>query len=202
MHSTQELAQILLGLIAGLGLSAACGFRVFVPMLIVSIGLHAGAIHVAPSFAWIGSTPALIAFSAATAFEIGGYYIPGLDHFLDIVATPAAAVAGALLSTAFITDIDPWLRWSLAAMLGGGVAGLVQIATVATRAVSGITTLGLANPIVATGELIGSTTVAVAAIVAPFVALVVLALAMVWLARRWLRRRERASASAHWVAAT
>jgi len=189
MATTQDILQALLGLIAGLGLSAACGFRVFVPMLLVSIGIHADVLHVAPAFDWIGSTPALVAFASATLLEIGGYYIPGLDHFLDTLATPAAVVAGALLSTAFITDIDPWLRWPLAMIVGGGVAGVVQVATVATRAVSGVTTLGLGNPVVATGELAGSTFVSVAAIVAPILGLIVLALFTAWLVQRWTQRR-------------
>ncbi|MBK7875097.1 MAG: DUF4126 domain-containing protein [Planctomycetes bacterium] len=188
--------QAVLGLIAGLGLSAACGFRVFVPMLLVSIGIHADAIHVAPEFAWIGSTPAMIALGAATVLEIAGYYVPGVDHFLDLVATPSAVVAGALLSTAFITDIDPWLRWSLAMIVGGGVAGVVQVATVAARTVSGVTTFGLGNPLVATGELAGSTGVSIAAMVAPILALVLVVLVVAFLAWRWSKRRERAVTSA------
>src|SRR5262245_25677561 len=192
--ATHEILQALLGLIAGLGLSAACGFRVFVPMLLVSIGIHADAIHVAPAFQWIGSTPALVTFSTATALEIGGYYIPGLDHFLDAIATPAAIVAGSLLATAFITDIEPWLRWPLALIAGGGVAGIVQVATVATRAVSGVTTLGLGNPIVATGELAGSTAFTIAAIVAPLAGLALLALVTAWLVHRWAKRRAARAA--------
>lgn len=189
MHDLQALLQIALGLLAGLGLSAACGFRVFVPLLVVSIGIHAGAIHVAPGFAWIGSTPALVMFSAATALEVLGYYVPGVDHFLDAIATPAAIVAGALLSTAFVTDIDPWLRWSLALTVGGGVAGVVQVATVATRAASGVLTLGAGNPVVSTGELAGSTLASIAALVAPVLALAVVAALITWLVVRWSRRR-------------
>ena len=190
MDTTQDLLQAVLGLIAGLGLSAACGFRVFVPMLLVSIGVHADAIDVAPTFDWIGSTPALLAFSAATALEIGGYYLPGLDHFLDLVATPSAVVAGALLSTAFITDMDPWLRWSLAMIVGGGVAGVVQVVTVVTRSVSGVTTFGLGNPVVATGELAGAAGVSTAAMLAPILGITVLVIVLGCFAWRWKSRRR------------
>jgi Domain of unknown function (DUF4126) len=190
MDTTQDVLQAVLGLTAGLGLSAACGFRVFVPMLLVSIGIHADAIEVAPTFEWIGSTPALVAFSAATVLEIGGYYLPGLDHFLDLVATPSAVVAGALLSTAFITDMDPWLRWSLATIVGGGVACAVQVVTVATRAVSGVTTFGLGNPVVATGELAGAAGVSTAAMLAPILGLAVLVIVLGYFAWRWRSRRR------------
>ena len=84
--------------------------------------------------------------------------------------TPTSAASDAaatLLATAFITDIEPWLRWPLALIAGGGVAGVVQVATVATRAVSGVTTLGLGNPIVATGELAGSTAFTISNFVVP-----------------------------------
>ena len=189
----QEHYEILLGLITGLGLAAACGFRVFVPLLVASIAIRAGAVEVAPGFAWIGSTPATIGFGFATLLEIGGYYLPGVDHFLDALATPAAVVAGTLVTAAFLTDVDPWLRWSLAAVAGGGIAGAVQAGTVLVRGASGITTMGLANPVVATAELAGSSAAAVMTLIAPFlvVAAVVVALA---LAVRWWRRRREARA--------
>jgi hypothetical protein len=196
MEPSQEVLQVVLGLLAGLGLAAACGFRVFVPMLIVSIGVHADVVHVAPELAWIGSTPALVALAGATLLEIGGYYLPGLDHFLDLVATPSAVVAGAVLSTAFVTDVDPWFRWSLAMIVGGSVAGVVQVATVGARAVSGVTTLGLANPVVATGELAGATGVSILAIVAPVLGLLALVLLATWVVLRWRRGRATASSAA------
>src|SRR5687768_18437504 len=85
--------ELLLSICVGLGLSAACGFRIFVPLLAMSIAANAGHLQLASSFEWIGSTEALVAFSLATALEIGAYYIPWLDNFLDTVATPAAVVA-------------------------------------------------------------------------------------------------------------
>src|SRR6187399_1116428 len=164
--------QTILGLLTGIGLSAACGFRVFVPLLVASIAVRAGAVEIADDFGWIGSTPALVCLSVATLFEIGGYFLPGVDHFLDVVATPAAIVAGTLLTASFITDMEPWFRWSLAAVAGGGIAAAVQATTVVARTASGMLTFGLGNPVVAGAELFGSTTVAVLAAAAPVVALV------------------------------
>ena len=163
--------ELLLSLCIGLGLSAACGFRIFVPLLVTSIAAHSGHLNLAPSFDWVGSTPALTAFSIATALEIGGYYVPWLDNFLDTVATPAAVVAGTVVTASMVTDVSPFLKWTLAAVAGGGVAGIVQATTVLARGLSLTSTGGLANPVIATAELGGSILTAIVAILAPFFAI-------------------------------
>jgi len=143
----------LLSICVGIGLAAACGFRVFVPLLIVSIAAVTGHLTLAPSFQWMGTYPALITFSVATVLEVAGYYVPWVDHILDTAATPAAVVAGTIVSASVFTDISPFLKWTLAAIAGGGAAGIIQTGTVLTRAASTATTGGLANALVATGEL-------------------------------------------------
>ena len=107
----------------GIGLAAACGFRVFVPLLFVSIAAKAGKLTLVSSFQWMGTDAAMIAFSVATAIEIAAYYIPWLDNLLDTIATPAAVVAGAIISASVFTGMDPFLRWTLAVIAGGGEFG-------------------------------------------------------------------------------
>jgi len=153
-------------------LSAACGFRVFVPLLVVSIAARSGHLSLATGFDWMGSDAALIAFGVATVLEIAGYYVPWVDHVLDAVATPAAVVAGTLATASLVTDMSPFLRWSLAVVAGGGIAGAVQVTTVVTRAASTASTGGLANPVVATAELGGSVVTSLMALIAPVVTVV------------------------------
>ena len=131
-------------------------------------------------------TPSLV----ATVLEIAGYYVPWLDHLLDTIATPAAIVAGTIISASIFTDMSPFLRWMLAVIAGGGAAGLVQAGTVATRAFSTSTSGGLANPLVSTAELGLSLFTSVLAIVLPVLAVVLLAGFAIWLGRKvWTRRR-------------
>src|SRR5215467_1920388 len=130
----------LLSALVGIGLAAACGFRVFVPLLVLSLAARSGEMTLAHGFGWIASQPALIAFSVATVVEIAGYYIPWVDHLLDTLASPAAIVAGTVVTASAVTDISPFLKWSLAVIGGGGVAGVVQSGTVLTRAASTVTT--------------------------------------------------------------
>jgi len=177
----------LTSILLGVGLSAACGFRVFVPMLFMSIAALSGHLTFAPGFAWIGTYPALITLTVATLLEIGGYYIPWLDHFLDTLATPAAIVAGTLVTAAMVTKMDPMLKWSLAVIVGGGIAGLVQGSTVLARATSTATTGGFGNPALATIELGGSTVIAGMALLLPWLTALLLLLSIIFFGKRFIK---------------
>ena len=166
----------LLGIAVGIGLSAACGFRVFVPLLVINVASLTGHIHLAPDFAWMGSFYATIAFGTATIVEALGYYISWLDHVLDIIATPAAIIAGIVATASMVTDLSPFLKWTLALIAGGGIAGLVQGATVALRTKSLVSTAGAGNPLVSTLELVGSMIIALLAILAPILCLALIGL--------------------------
>jgi hypothetical protein len=188
----------LLSICVGIGLAAACGFRVFVPLLIVSIASNTGHLTLAQPFQWMGTHPALVTFSVATAIEVGGYYIPWVDNLLDTVATPAAVVAGTVVSASIFTDMSPFLKWTLAAIAGGGTAGVIQTGTVLARAASTAASGGLANALVATGELGLSLFTGVTSVLAWIWVLPVLALAVacavglaMFIAARFIFRRLR-----------
>lgn len=169
--------ETLLSICVGIGLSAACGFRVFVPLLVMSIASTAGHLTLSPGFEWIGTYPALAAFAIATCLEIAGYYVPWVDNLLDAIATPAAIVAGTIVMASTISGMTPFLKWALAVIAGGGVAATVQFATGMTRGVSTVTTAGLGNPLVATMEVSGAMILSLLAIGLPVLAgLVVLGL--------------------------
>lgn len=186
------MGDTIVSICAGVGLAAACGFRVFVPLLVLSIAATLDVVPLAEDFAWIATTPALVALATATVMEIAAYYVPWLDHALDVVATPAAVLAGVVATAALMTDISPVIRWAVAIVAGGGVAGAVQGSTVLVRLKSGVTTAGIGNPLVATGETASSTVTSVLAVVIPVVAFLLVVLMVVglfWFARRALSRR-------------
>lgn len=190
--------ETMLAIALGLALSAACGFRVFVPLLALGAAQATGHLTLVPKLAWLGSTPALIILGVATVAEIAAYYVPWLDHLLDTIASPAAVAAGIIATASVLTDVDPVWRWTLAVIAGGGLAGAVQGSTVLVRAASAATTGGLANPVVATAELGGAVAVTILALLVPLVALAAvllgILLTMIGL-RRWrAARRSRAQA--------
>jgi hypothetical protein len=169
-----DAAETLLSLCVGLALSAACGFRVFIPLLVTNLAARAGHLELAAGFDWLASDAALVTFGAATVLEIGAYYIPWLDNVLDTIATPAAVVAGTVITASFVGDMSPMLRWTLAAIAGGGAAGLVQTATVVARGASTALTGGLGNPLLATAELGGSVVTSALVVLVPVAAVVLL----------------------------
>jgi hypothetical protein len=181
--------EYLLYVLLGIGLAAACGFRVFVPFLVISIAALTGHLRLAPDFAWLGSWPALIVFGVATALEITAYCIPWLDHLLDVAATPAAIIAGIIVTASVVTGMSPILRWTLATIAGGGIAAAVQLATVAMRRASTYATAGLAHPLAATVETGGSVGMSALSLLLPFVA-GFLAILFILLSARWLLRRR------------
>jgi len=185
--------QILVSLAAGLGLAAACGFRVFVPLLALSAATRAQLLTVSDEMAWLGSTPALVCLGVATVLEVGAYYIPVVDNLLDSIATPASALAGAIVASSVVTDIDPALRWTLVAIAGAGVATAIQLPSVLIRGTSTVSTAGVGNPVVSTGEAAGATATSALAIFAPILVPIFLVL-VIWASWYLLGRRRRAEA--------
>jgi len=180
--------EILLTILMGIGLSAASGFRIFIPFLVISIASLTGNLNLADSFSWIGTFPALITFGVATVLEIAGYYIPWVDNILDTITSPMAVIAGAILMASVVTDISPLFKWTLAIIAGGGIAGTIQALTGVTRVASSVTTGGLGNPAVSTVESGSSLTLSAFAIFIPVIAAIVVIVLLVWATKTLINR--------------
>ncbi len=185
-----DLWSTVVALSVGLGLSAACGFRVFIPLLAMGVGARAGLIELGESWVWMSETWVIAAFGAATLIEIGGYYIPWIDNLLDTITTPAAIVAGVVVTSASLDGIDPAMQWILSVIAGGGIAGTIQFGTAATRAASSATTGGAGNPVVSTIEAGASVLFALLAILVPIVAAILVVALMIVVIHRIVRRRR------------
>lgn len=183
-----------LSIALGIGLAAATGLRLFVPMLVVSVAAYTGHLPLSDNFAWLATLPALILLAVAALVEILAYYVPGLDNLLDTLATPAAFVAGTVVAAAVITDLPPMVKWAAAIIAGGGIAGLTQTTSAVLRAKSTMFTGTLGNPVIATTELGGSLLVSLMALAAPLFTLLAIVV-LLWLAFRWLRQISRRPSS-------
>lgn len=169
-------ANIFFSIALAIGLAAACGFRVFLPLFAVSLlsYMEVDLFGLTEHFTWISSLPALITFGGASILELAAYYIPYVDNLLDTIAVPLAAAAGTIISMSTLVDIGPMAQWSIALIAGGGVAGLIKGAGAATRMASTATTGGVANPIVSTVETGASLLMIVLSIFIPVLAIILL----------------------------
>jgi hypothetical protein len=174
----------LIGVALGIGLAAATGFRIFVPLLIAGLAARFGYLPLGEGFQWLASTAALLTLGTAAVFETLAYYIPGVDHVLDVIASPATLAAGVVASAAVMIDVPPSVMWPVAIIAGGGAAGLTKGSTALLRAKSGALTGGLANPVVSTVETVGATGVALFAIVLPILTLVAVVAVLYWATRK------------------
>jgi hypothetical protein len=200
--------QIILAVCTGLGLSAACGLRVFLPLFVFSIAAKWGKVDLPTAFLWMGETPALVVFGVASVLEVVGFMFPWVDHALDVLAIPLSAAAGALLMTVpllgLTTGPDPVMHpsvaWSLGIVAGMGTAAGVEAASIAGRLSSSVLTIGWLNPIYGLIESVLSFIMVVMALIIPILAgllvivlLPILVLA-VWRILAWRRRQRQVQA--------
>lgn len=179
--------EIILSIALGVGLAAAVGFRIFLPLLVASVAAYTGHLELSQGFAWLGTLPALVMLGVAAILEIAAYYIPGVDNLLDLVATPAAFIAGTIVAAAVMVDLPPMVKWAAAIIAGGGAAGLMQSVTTLLRAKSTALTGGLGNPVIASAEWGGALLVSLLALLAPVLALALIVV-FCWLVARSLRQ--------------
>lgn len=162
---------ILLAICLGIPLSAACGFRVFVPPFAMSLAAIYGDFELSPQFAWLATYPAMVALGMATVVEILAYYIPVIDNLLDTIEIPTAIAVGTILTGASLGDVDPVLQWTLAVIAGGGTAGIIESATTVTRLASTGLTGGIGNIFLATMEALSAAVLSILALTLPLLAM-------------------------------
>lgn len=180
---------LILAICVGVTLSAACGFRIFIPPFIMSLAANYGDFPIPRDFAWVGTEMGLMVLAIATIVEVGAYYIPVVDNLLDTIEIPTAIAIGTTIMGASLgmSEIDPILQWSLAAVVGGGAAGTMEGVTVMTRAASTGFTGGLGNPLVSTTEALSAAVLSVLALTAPILAVVLAIALLFWAANKILR---------------
>lgn len=188
----------------GLTLAACAGLRAFLPPLAVGVAARAGFLDLSPGFAWLGETPALVALTAAVVFELLGDKIPAVDNLLDTAGTFLRPAAGALAAAAPIfaviqpaEDAGPagpltWVAGATTLAAGASLSVLVHLVKSAVRLASTSLTAGLANPILSLVEDAAGLMGVLAAFIAPFAALALLA-AMLAAGGMLIARRARRS---------
>ena len=143
-------------ILLGIGLSAATGIRIFLPFFLISLSKNLNFIDFGIQFQWLDVNTVLIILGIATLVEILGYYIPLVDHILDLVATPLAFAAGIIGMSSVIPDMPVYIDNILSIIIGGGTAVSFNSIMGFWRVKTTASTAGLANPIYSTVENIMS----------------------------------------------
>ncbi len=187
--------EFVLALSLGLGLAAASGFRVFLPPFLYGLAIRFEFtpidISVQGASEWMSSDLGLVLLGSAMALEILAYYVPWLDNLMDTIASPAAMLAGFSMVYTTLGDTSPIIQWALSIIIGGGVSGTIQVGTVSIRALSTMTTGGVANPLVSTAEAGACIFCTILAIVLPFLALIFTIFALFFSVKYIRNRREK-----------
>lgn len=205
VESEEVGMELLAAVCVGLGLSAASGLRVFLPLLIAGLGQRVGLVDLGGAMAWVSTMPALGVLGLLCVIEMAAYSVPAVDHVLDTLSAPAAWLAGALVAAGLVqTPLHNVLGnlplsetissalmatgMTLAGLSGAGAAGVTQIAGASGRLVSSTTTGGLGNPIYGAFESALAGATSILAMLAP-VLVGVLGLGLLVLVWRLTRRR-------------
>jgi len=174
-----EFSETILSIFLGVGLAASVGFRVFLPLFVLSLAAYFEVIPLNESWQWVGSLTAIVTLGLATILEIGAYYIPWFDNLLDTIAVPLAAIAGTAVMVSTVANLDPLLTLGLAIIAGGGTATAIKGSAATTRATSSAVSAGFTNPVVSTVETGGATAMSILAISIPVLAVVVVVLLLI-----------------------
>lgn len=187
--------EIIISVCLGIGLSASAGFRIFVPLLLLSIAGYFEWIPLNEDWHWAGSITAIIVLAAASMFELVAYFIPYVDNLLDTISIPLATVAGTLVMFTVLGDVDPIYSWTLAIIAGGGTAASIATTTSAARATSTTVTAGMANPLISVMEAIVSFFLSLLSLIAPIIAVIAVVLTLLGMRKlyRFMFRRSSLS---------
>ena len=192
--------ECLISIALGIGFAAAAGFRVFVPLFALSLASYFNVWPLNEQWQWLASPFALMILAAACIAEALAYLIPWFDNLLDTLAVPLAGVAGTAVMASTMADLNPAVTWALAIIGGGGAAAVIKGVNAGGRAVSTVTTGGVANPIFSIWETVSAAFMSFLAIFFPVlavIAVIILAFIMykIWRSVQHFRAVERPEAT-------
>ena len=176
----------------GIALSACCGFRVFIPMLIAGLSARLNIFLFSDSFTWLATTPALLSLGTAAVIETAAYYIPFIDNILDSIAAPISMVAGTLVAASLLPVDNEWLKWIVGIVAGGGGAGLIASGTGLLRLFSSKTTLGAGNAVVATTENVSAIGGSILSLLIPVFTAIIFIIIFIYLIKKIIKNFKTA----------
>jgi hypothetical protein len=189
--------ELLLSIALGATLSAAAGFRAFLPLFLLGVLQRydlMGGYSLGEKFQWLSSDPAMACLSAATIIEVVADKIPAVDSALDGLMTFIRPAAGALSVLAVLSPQDPVVAYVASVVFAGGATLPIHLGKSMLRLGSHATTAGAASPLLSIFEDLSAGGAIVLAVLVPVCALLLAALALlmaIWFWRRLRKRRKQ-----------
>jgi hypothetical protein len=182
---------LLLGTASAFGLASAAGLNTTLPLLLLGLAARFGLLTLVTPYDALTSDVALVGLAVLAALEIISDKVPGFDSLLQTVQWPLALAAGAVLfasQQSIVSEVSPGLAILVGLLTAGG---LHTLRTIARPAVN-LATFGIGGPVVSAVEDATAAALALAAVFAPLIVLVLLALVVgvaMAVARQAVRRR-------------
>lgn len=196
----------MLEMLTGLGLASAAGLNAYIPLL--ALGLldrFTSFVELPGGWAWLANEWTLIIVGVLAVVEIVADKVPVIDSINDTIQTFIRPTAGGIVFGAgtsaqtlpienpadFFTS-NAWIPVAI----GVAVALVTHLTKSTTRAAATAVAAGTASPALSVGEDAVSVGLSAAAIFAPLIVIVVLAVGIFlgwWITRSFTRRRKRAA---------
>ncbi|MDP3377836.1 MAG: DUF4126 domain-containing protein [Brevundimonas sp.] len=166
-----------LPVLLALGLAAASGLRIFVPLFMAALAakFQLFGIELNDGMLWMTSNTAIAALGLATVIEIVSDKVPVLDNALHAIGLIARPVAGALVAGSMFVGLDPTAAAIAGIIVGAPTALAFGAAQGGTRAASTLSTAGMANPLLSVvDDLVSVGTVMIAFLMPLLIPVVIL----------------------------
>jgi hypothetical protein len=132
VNQNETIAMVLVGLL----FSLSAGVRITLPLLALNLLAANHVIALPANLAWMGSTPTLILLGIACVAETLVHFLPVVGTSVKAVSTPLAFTAGTLLMAVPLSEQTPLVQWTLAGLIGGGLATFTHLGVTGARTVS------------------------------------------------------------------
>lgn len=133
MNGNETIALVLVGLL----FSLSAGVRITLPLIALNQLAEHHAIVLPSNLAWMGDQGTLVLLAVAFVAETLVHFVPVVGTSVKAISTPLAFVAGTLLMAVPLDHQNPLIQWTLAGMVGGGLATLTHVGLTGARTVSG-----------------------------------------------------------------
>jgi hypothetical protein len=145
VNGNETIALVLVGLL----FSLSAGVRITLPLIALNQLAEHHVIALPPNLSWMGDPGTLILLGVAFVAETLVHFVPIVGTSVKAISTPLAFAAGTLLMAVPLDHQNPLIQWTLAGMIGGGLATLTHVGLTGARTVSAPANL-------ATGGMLGA----------------------------------------------